>query len=128
MGICRQGPLPYGIGAWLSNNGSTTSVQALVSSFPFTKPVSNLTVARQTQNLGIVQMSYNLLTWTASLSTGVITYIIYRNGLMIGSVPATQLQYEDLNRETPENSTYSVYAVGKSGMLSTADTVTFTYP
>lgn len=128
VGVCRQGPMPYGIAAWLNNSGDHTNVQALVSAFPFTKPISNLTVTRKNQNLGITQMPYNLLTWSASPSLSPTKYLVFRNGLLIDAVSATFLEYRDLNRGTPESSTYSVYTVGKSGMISAPVTVAFTYP
>ena len=66
----------------------------------------------------------NILRWTASPSPDIVSYRIYRNGVLIATVPSTQLMYEDHNRIPGESTTYGVSAVNSCGAESAQATVT----
>lgn len=63
---------------------------------------------------------FNTLTWTASTSTNVVAYSLYRNGALIAIIPADgPLVYVDHNRNKHVVDTYTIYAVDVGGNAST---------
>jgi hypothetical protein len=67
----------------------------------------------------------HIVSWTASPDSSVVSYNVYRNGVLIGVVPATSpLKYFDHNRYPKVPDTYSVTAVNGSGQQSTPVVIT----
>ncbi len=63
------------------------------------------------------------LSWTASPSSCVTGYQIFRNGTQIAFVPSSKLEYQDHNRGN-KTDVYSVIAVNSFGQVSSAVSVT----
>lgn len=64
---------------------------------------------------------FNTLTWTASTTPTVVNYLLFRNGELIGMIPATgPLLFVDHNRNKHVADTYALYAVDASGAQSSA--------
>ena len=100
------GDLPYGIAI----------TQILQSS-------ASLTGKRVTNNFPFQKAAVNLLAWTASPSSNVVSYNVYRNGKLIASVPASTLSYSDPSINRKLGYIYSVTAVNTSGVESPPVTV-----
>lgn len=67
----------------------------------------------------------NIICWTASPSPSVVAYNIYRNGVLIATIPATdRLSYCDHNRCSRQTDVYTVTAVGSDGNESLPITIT----
>lgn len=83
------------------------------------KPPRDLQVER-IQNFCCDQVTYtNQLTWKRSKSKDVQTYLIYRNGKKIASVPADKkLVYDDQNQDRNVSTRYKVFAVNNQGKRS----------
>jgi DNA-binding beta-propeller fold protein YncE len=65
------------------------------------------------------------LTWSASSSSNVVSYVISRNGVQIATIPADgKLRYDDHNRSPDEVDFYQVSAVDANGNQSTPASVT----
>jgi hypothetical protein len=59
------------------------------------------------------------LTWEASPSSGVVNYLIHRNGVQIGNVSASgHLLYDDHNQSPNVVDLYAVIAVNDQGYES----------
>lgn len=121
----KSGSALYGATVWLNNNGSYNGVQALTATFPIVAPPTQLTVAQQGNNFGVLTELYNLLQWQASTTLNVIGYRIFRNGIMVQDVGANVLSYEDQNRISGETVTYSVVAYDDIGFQSDPVTSVF---
>jgi hypothetical protein len=91
-------------------------------------PTSPAGVAAQLNGKGknkSVQVSWSQAS-DGSGGTGVVSYSVYRNGIMLGST--TSLNYKDSNFSTTVPNVYEVYAVDQVGHISaTPGTVTYTY-
>jgi len=71
------------------------------------------------------------ITWSESGGTsGISSFNVYRNGQQIGSVPSTQLSYDDTSLPGGGNLSYQVQAMGSSGAsaLSAKVTVPYLFP
>ncbi len=64
-----------------------------------------------------------VISWTASPSSCLTGYQIFRNGIQIASVPPTTLEYQDHNRNK-ETNVYSVQAVNSFGLIGAPISVT----
>lgn len=88
-------------------------------------PPATLTVNGCSVNFATQSVWINQLVWTPSLSLDVVTYNIYRNGVLIGIVSADTFQYND-----PVNTrgvdVYGVTSVNSLGTESAPVTVTVT--
>ncbi len=72
-----------------------------------------------------VQVSWNQAS-DGSGGTGVASYVVYRNGVRLGSTTSTN--YKDSNFSTTIDNVYEVYAVDQVGHVSASPgTVTYTY-
>lgn len=87
-------------------------------------PPSSLSGQQFTNDFGIQKEYYNQLNWSASLSSDIVSYKIYRDGSLIDTVPSSRLSYQDHNRIPGSSYTYTVYAVNSSGTQSTGISVT----
>jgi hypothetical protein len=55
------------------------------------------------------------ISWPASTDTDVAQYEVYRNGVLIDTVPATQTTFTDTGLEEGEDYTYTIVAVDEAG-------------
>ena len=84
--------------------------------------VGSLKGAQKVNDFGIVSELYNQLDWlppTPGLSP-VLGYHIYRDGILIATLPPTQLRYQDHNRKPGVNYLYAVAAFDINGEGSKA--------
>lgn len=83
---------------------------------------TNLAVIQETSRFLNQTVYFNILSWTASDSAGVVSYRIYRNAsltFLAGEVPASgPLQFVDAKSPRNEVATYYVTAVGADGAES----------
>lgn len=108
------------IATWFNNENNQT--YSIFTANP--SPPSRLTGQQQANNFGVVKEWCNILNWSASPSSGVASYTIYRNGSLIATVGASTFEYEDHDRPKNVSTVYEVYAVDGSGNASSAVTVT----
>lgn len=103
-------------GQTLSRNGGPNAVTSLF--FPSTAPTppSNLT-ATQLKNKFLTQTDLiNRICFTPSTDPSVISYLLYRNGALIATIPATgPYCFSDHNRKKNKSYTYSLVAVSAGG-------------
>jgi hypothetical protein len=84
-----------------------------------------LSVSESTANYGLTTNVYNTLSWTASTSPSIASYRIYRNGVLVTSVPSTATQWVDYNRIADESVTYGIQTQNQSQQVSEIATVTW---
>ncbi len=84
-------------------------------------------VTQSTNNFGVLTEYYNTLTWTASSDPNLTGYIIFRNGVEIGNLTSSYLQFTDHNRQISSSVTltYGVAAVGAGSNQSATVSVSF---
>lgn len=72
------------------------------------------------KNIFLTQIDYiHRLTWTPSSDSSVVSYLIFRNGELIATVPASgPYVYFDHNRHKHEEDTYVLVAVNEQGTQS----------
>lgn len=75
-------------------------------------------------NFGFEYELYNQLTWTASSSSQVTGYYIYRDELKIATLDASTLSYQDHNRPTGESFVYALVGFDSDGNVSSPRTIT----
>lgn len=112
-------------GSWVNFNGTNNVIQAVTGSFTFPQPPSNLAVVAQVNNFGVLTETSNVLSWDASPSPYLLTYVIYRNGEQIGWVGSNTLQFSDENRLAGESGTYGIMATDSRGYQSSIVTVPY---
>ncbi|MBS0652344.1 MAG: hypothetical protein JSR39_02330 [Verrucomicrobia bacterium] len=115
----------YLAASWLSFDGANTIVQASLGGVDDPFPPTGLAVSQAIANYGLLNDTYNTLTWTASVSIDVYAYKIFRNGIYITTVPSSQLQWVDHNQVANQSVTYGVQAVITSQIVSEMATVTW---
>ena len=115
----------YTAACWLSSDGTTTSIQASLGTSSWPNPPTGLSVTQATANYNLVEDVYNTLSWTASSTSGVVSYQIYRNGELITTVGANINQWIDHNQGVNESVTYGVQTVASFQVLSEIATVTW---
>jgi hypothetical protein len=115
----------YATACWLSYNGTNTSIVASIGSMPWPLPPTGLSVSESTANYGLTTNVYNTLSWTASTSPSIASYRIYRNGVLVTSVPSTATQWVDYNRIADESVTYGIQTQNQSQQVSEIATVTW---
>ena len=89
------------------------------------EPPSNLNVVQNGNDFGVLTQIDNVLTWSASPSSNIINYLIFRNGEYINAVEGTTLQYVDPNCQSGQTVTYGVAACDSVGCQSS--TLFFTF-
>lgn len=108
------------IAAFSAPNG--TSQYAQVSYYQFSNSLSapsSINGARKANRFPFQTDYYNQIVWTASSSSGVTAYYVFRNGTQIGVVSAnSSLLYRDHDISRSLTYTYSVTAVNDSGQSS----------
>ena len=119
-------PNLYAAGAWVNFNGANNLIQALTLQYPVIQPPSNLSVTSGVTNYGVLTEIYNVLSWQASPSAKLLTYMIFRNGIAINWVSSNTLQYVDQNRIAGETVTYGVAATDSAGCQSPTVFITYT--
>jgi hypothetical protein len=113
------------VAVWQSYDGVNTMIQARSGNNWVLRPPTNLTVKQISVNRGIYIEYYNIVSWTASPSSRTSRYLIYRNGISVGQVDASTLQFIDMNRDLNQAETYTVFAYEESGEQSFPISVNF---
>jgi hypothetical protein len=90
----------------------------------FLDPASRFQGTQQENNFGLEYELYSQLTWTASPSSGVAGYFVYRDDVKIATVSAATRSYEDHNRSQNVSYVYALVAFDADG--NTSDPVTVT--
>ncbi len=103
----------YAGAAWLSSNGTNTTVQAANGTRTAVLPPTNLHVSQTMppNNFGIFTEYANTLTWDASASPNIQAYFIYRDGIQVTDVASSVLEYVDHNQVQNGAVTYGIIAV-----------------
>ncbi len=134
ISITDSNPVPrVGLGAetaialWPAFDGTNYYEQA--STFPFSSsPAQNLSGSQKSSEFPFQKVFFNKLQWSASSSTSVVAYNVYRDGTLIGTVPVGEpLEFTDSQIQLKTTYTYSVRAVDSSGAASTPISITI-YP
>ena len=60
------------------------------------------------------------ISWTASQSTNIINYLIFRNGVQIASVSSTTLSFTDKGVARGKTYTYTIKSKNQSGQVGAA--------
>jgi hypothetical protein len=60
------------------------------------------------------------ISWTASKSTNIVNYLIFRNGVLIASVSGTTLSFTDKGIVRGKTYTYTIKSKNKSGQVGAA--------
>ncbi len=111
------------IAVWLRDAGMGNRVVRSTQGTAALLPPRDLSGKRKTNRFPTQSEHFNRLIWKASLSEGVVSYVIFRNGVEIGTVPAKgPLVFDDHNRGKQKD-TYEVHAVNEVGVLSPPATV-----
>lgn len=113
------------IAAWVSSDGSNTIIQASTGTGTLVEPPSSLSVAQLMNDREVFQEYYNVLSWTGSPDPNLVAYGIYRNGLLIGALPASEVSYIDSDQPQNGPVTYGVSALDNAGTESAIITATF---
>jgi hypothetical protein len=110
---------------WAHSNGTNNQIKAITGVKTLVLPPSTLTVTQAQNNLGVFSEYQNTLSWHASTDPDVQSYLIYRNGVLIQEVAASQLQVIDHNMAQSAAVTYGVAAVNSEQSQSRIITVNF---
>src|ERR1700733_5059711 len=86
----------------------------------------NFNGKRKTNDFGLVYELYNFLSWMPSPSQSTVGYYIYRNGVKIATLKATDLHYKDHNRKKGVSTLYSITGFDSSGVESTPVSIVIT--
>ena len=118
----------YSGSSWTSNPITTSfSIANGVYAGPFPSslnPPTHLQGSRRVNNFGTLREYYDTLTWSASTSTDVVSYVIYANGVKAATVSSSTLSYQTHNQRKTKSIVYQVLALDSSGNLSSSATVT----
>jgi hypothetical protein len=106
-----SGNVIYAAAVWLNNNGINNQVIGSTGSKTLVNPPSNLHVTQSIHNFGVFSEYYNTLSWTASVDTSTIGYLIFRNGIFIDEVDAGTVQFIDNNRTLNGPVVYGLTAI-----------------
>ncbi len=111
---------------WLSTNGTVNTILATTGTRSVLPPPTALAVTQTSRSFGgVFTEYYNTLTWTASTSSNIVSYTIFRNGTPIAEVGADVLAYVDDNRVAGQAVTYGVAAIDNQGSQSAIPTVNY---
>ncbi len=105
-----------GIVAWATFDGSNRVIQAVTGNAPLLQPPTSLMVSQNSTNFGAFTEYYNEISWTASSSPDASFYLIYRNGIYIGSSAEGETTYIDHNQVLGEDAVYGVATFNNSGI------------
>jgi hypothetical protein len=111
---------------WTYNNGTHNQIVASTGTKTLVLPPSNLHVVEGSNNFGVFNEYYNVLTWSASPDPSVTGYLIFRNGQFLDQVDSNISQYIDNNRTHNAPVTYGITAINEFETQSR--TVTLTFP
>lgn len=114
----------YAAAVWI-RNGETISVQAATGEGTLIQPPTNLSVVQNSNNFGIFTEYYNTISWTPSSSPDIFLYLIFRNGLYIGSASSTDTSFIDNNQQQNGPVTYGIASFDSKGTQSGVATVSF---
>ncbi len=101
--------------------GTANSIAIYFATGP--NPPTGLSGRYQTNDFGLVYENCALLQWARSDSSGVVAYYIYKNGVKIGSVDGSTIQYENHDQNKSRSALYAVTAVNDLGQESEPNTV-----
>ncbi len=87
-------------------------------------PPTNLKGFQKKYDFGLVYKISNILSWSASVTNGVLFYRIYRNGSEVATVNAGTSTYQDHDIQKGVTTSYSIYSVTQSGAESSPINIT----
>ncbi len=119
-----NGESVYAAALWLRNEG-TISIRASTGEGTLLQPPTDLSVVQDVNNFGIFTEYYNTISWTPSSSADILLYLIFRNGLYIGSATSTDTSFVDNNQQQNGAVTYGIASYDSKGMQSGVATVSF---
>ena len=125
LSVLKDNNFLYLSGVWLSYNGTNTVAQAEYIIQPRIAPPTAPAVSQQTNSYTVISEVVNIVSWTASSSSSVNSYIIYRNQSQVGQVALNFLTFTDHNQTLNESVTYTIYAVDINSVESIGATVSF---
>lgn len=114
----------YAISAWLRSD-ENVAIDAAFGEGTVLQPPTDLIVMQSSNMYGIFTEYYNTITWNPSSSPEVISYLIFRDGLLIGEVLANVNSFIDNNREQNAAAVYGVATIDSKGTQSGVATVSF---
>lgn len=90
-------------------------------------PPSNFQGVQKKNNFAIESELFNQLTWVYPItSSTIVSYKVYRDGVVIAQLPVLQFEYEDHNRTKNVSYTYSITSIDSSGnesSITSANTI-----
>jgi hypothetical protein len=93
---------------WLNDNGVNTVVQAAIGQENVVPSPMPLAVVQGSNNFGLFTEYFNTLTWTGTAPANALQWLIFRNGVFIGTAPITVFQFIDHNAVQNEPVVYGV--------------------
>ncbi|MBM3192967.1 MAG: exo-alpha-sialidase [Chlamydiae bacterium] len=96
---------------WLDENENVISCYAILAES--IQPVTNLHGKHLLNKFANCQEYVNSLSWTASIWPFAKNTLVYRNGLLIATLPSSQTTYQDHNQNNPV--TYTLMTIDESG-------------
>lgn len=117
VAVSRSGSAELGVMVWKNYDGVSIVIQSTQAKIPVLLPPTNLQVSVIANDYNVLVQYDNELSWSASLSVITTGYIIYRNGVFLARVPATQLSYRDINQGN-EQGTYTMFSISEYGLTS----------
>lgn len=114
----------YAISTWVKSD-ENVAIDAAFGEGTVLQPPTNLSVVQSSNVYGIFTEYYNTITWDSSSSPEVISYLIFRDGLLIGEVLANFNSFIDNNREQNAAAVYGVATIDSKGTQSGVATVSF---
>jgi len=103
--------------------GINIPISFAFSPLSLSTPPTNLKGYQRKNEFGVEFERFNLLEWDAG-SSSVFGYFVYRDGVKIATLDASDLKYEDHNRKKGVATLYSVTSFDSSGNESTPVSVT----
>ncbi|MCI5052597.1 MAG: hypothetical protein MRY21_05615 [Simkaniaceae bacterium] len=111
------GPNGSAIATWVAIDGSDYRIEsAIFTSLPLN--ALNFSGSQKANRFGGQTAYRNVLSWSASPTTDVTRYYLYRNGVLIADLPATTVGYVDKFRFKGVAVNYTLKAVNASGESS----------
>ena len=96
---------------------------AISAPLPLPPSAASFIGKRIKNDFGLVKEYFIELHWNASTSSNLQGYYLYRNGILIATLPATSLSFEDHNLNKDQFYTYSLQSFNSNG-ASTSVTIT----
>lgn len=113
------------VAVWVNNNGTHNLINSVTGTRTIVLPASSLSVTQRVNNFGVFSEYYNTLSWSASSDPNVVSYLIYRNGVLVQQVDASTLQIVDHNAVQNGTVTYGVAAIDNQNSQSAIVTINF---